>query len=238
MTIERLGVSFLQRGEGKDLLFLHGYMSSKEAFAAQTAYFSRFYKVTAIDFLGFGQSAPLSSPFSVTDYGRWLAETLRALSVRRPHVVAHSFGCRVAIRAAAEDETLFDKIVLVAPAGVVLRRGLRYRCKVQSYRIVKKFAPSFAERKFGSEEYRSLSPVMKESYKAIVNEDLRGYARRVRNDVLIVQGREDRTVCEAEAEAYLRAFPNAVMKKIDGGHFAFAENAVDFNLITEEFLYD
>ena len=53
------GVSLLQKGKGKALLFLHGYLSNKESFSAQIAYFSRFYRVIAIDFLGFGQSQPL-----------------------------------------------------------------------------------------------------------------------------------------------------------------------------------
>jgi pimeloyl-ACP methyl ester carboxylesterase len=78
---------------------------------------------------------------------------------------------------------------------------------------------------------------MKESYKKIVNEDLRACAKRVENRVLIVQGKKDKTVREEEALTYLDAFPWAKMKKIDGGHFAFAENPVAFNLITENFLY-
>ncbi len=230
-------VSFIQKGTGKDLLLLHGYLSSKEAFAAQVAYFSKFYRVTALDFLGFGQSAPLKESFSVGDYSRWLVAALHVLGVRKPHVIAHSFGCRVAIKTAAENVNIFDKMILTGPAGVILHRGMGYKFRVAAYRLVKKFAPRFAEKRFGSKEYRSLSPIMKESYKKIVNEDLRACAKRVQNRVLIVQGTRDKTVSSAEAEAYVDAFPWAKMKKIEGGHFAFAENPVVFNLIAEEFLY-
>lgn len=230
-------VSFIQKGTGKDLLLLHGYLSSKEAFAAQVAYFSKFYRVTALDFLGFGQSAPLKESFSVGDYSRWLVAALHVLGVRKPHVIAHSFGCRVAIKTAAENVNIFDKMILTGPAGVILHRGMGYKLRVAAYRLVKKFAPRFAEKRFGSKEYRSLSPIMKESYKKIVNEDLRACAKRVQNRVLIVQGTRDKTVSSAEAEAYVDAFPWAKMKKIEGGHFAFAENPVAFNLIAEEFLY-
>lgn len=230
-------VSFIQKGTGKDLLLLHGYLSSKEAFAAQVAYFSKFYRVTALDFLGFGQSAPLKESFSVGDYSRWLVAALHVLGVRKPHVIAHSFGCRVAIKTAAENVNIFDKMILTGPAGVILHRGMGYKLRVAAYRLVKKFAPRFAEKRFGSKEYRSLSPIMKESYKKIVNEDLRACAKRVQNRVLIVQGTRDKTVSSAEAEAYVDAFPWAKMKKIEGGHFAFAENPVVFNLIAEEFLY-
>lgn len=231
-------VSFLQKGKGKDLVFFHGYLSSKEAFSAQIEYFSKFFRVTVFDFSGFGGSAPLKEPFSVTDYAVWTKAFLNAVGVVKPHVAAHSFGCRVAVKMAASDGETFDKILLTGPAGVILKRGFGYRMKVKTYRAVKKIAPNFAEKRFGSAEYKSLSPVMKASYKKIVNEDLRGDARKVENEVLIVQGRSDLTTPLEEAEAYLSCFKRGKMTVLDGGHFAFAENPTRFDLIAEEFFCD
>lgn len=219
------------------MLFLHGYLSSKEAFITQIDYFSRFFRVTAIDFIGFGQSAPLKEPFSVGDYAKWLTEVTARLGLNKPIVVAHSFGCRVAVKAAARDNELFDKLILTGPAGIIVNRGFSYRFKVKLYRMVKKIAPRYAEKRFGSAEYRSLSPIMKESYKRVVNEDLRVAARSVNLPVLIVEGLEDRVTTQREAEIYLEHFPNAVLKNIEGGHFAFAENPTAFHLAIEEFLY-
>ena len=108
--MELSDVSFLQKGTGKDLVLLHGYLSSKEAFGAQVEYFSRFFRVTALDFLGFGGSRYLTNAFSVGDYAIWTRKVLTALRVQKPHVIAHSFGCRVAIKMASEDEETFDKI--------------------------------------------------------------------------------------------------------------------------------
>ena len=220
------------------MLFLHGYLSSKEAFLYQIRYFSAFYRVTAIDFLGFGASEQLKNPFSVADYSNWLKEILEKLGVKKPCVIAHSFGCRVAVKTACLDSEIFDKIVLTGPAGIILNRGLSYKIKVKTYRIVKKFFPKYAERRFGSKEYRSLSKVMKESYKKIVNEDLREDAKKVKNPVLLIQGNADKTTTEKEAKIYLESFPNAKLIKTDGGHFAFIDNPTRFNLIVEEFLYE
>ena len=223
---------------GKDLLFLHGYLSSKEAFTAQIEYFSRFYRVTAIDFLGFGQSSPLNAPFSVSDYASWTREALALLGVKTPTVVAHSFGCRVAIKMASQEATAFDKLLLTGAAGVILKRGITYHAKVKAYRWIKKFAPRYAEKHFGSEEYRSLSPIMKESYKKIVNEDLRDCARKIENEVLIVEGNKDKTTPLREALAYLGCFKNGRLRLAQGGHFAFVDDPVAFNLIAEEFFYE
>ncbi|MBQ2701922.1 MAG: alpha/beta hydrolase [Clostridia bacterium] len=214
---------------------MHGYLSSKEAFTAQIDYFSRFYRVTAIDFLGFGQSKPLQRPFSVADYAEWTKEVLTALGVETPHVIAHSFGCRVAVKLASQG--YFDKMVLTGAAGVILKRGLSYRLKVGTYRLVRKFAPRFAEKRFGSAEYRSLSPIMKESYKKIVNEDLREDAHLIENEVLLITGDRDTVTPLAEAKAYLERLKRGKLTVIKGGHFAFAEDPVSFNLAVEEFFY-
>ena len=131
------GVSVLQAGSGKDLVFLHGYLASKESFYPQITYFSRFYRVTAFDFLGFGQSDPLMRPFSVSDYCDWTEEMLHKLNIVFPHVIAHSFGGRVAIKCLSRGE-LFDKAVLCGCAGIVKKRTLSYRVKVKTYRFVKK----------------------------------------------------------------------------------------------------
>ena len=237
MTVSLSEVSFLQKGKGKDLLFLHGYLSSKEAFTAQINYFSRFFRVTAIDFVGFGGSKPLTEPYSVDDYAVWTEEVLRLLEVKKPHVVAHSFGCRVAVKLASRFPDCFDKILLTGAAGVILKRSFRYYLKVKTYRLVKRFAPKFAEKRFGSTEYRTLSPVMRESYKKIVNEDLRGCAGKIENEVLLVQGREDTTTPKKEAEAYLACLKRGRLVMMDGGHFAFAEHPLAFNLIVEGFFY-
>ena len=220
------------------MVFLHGYLSSKEAFYRQIEYFSKFYRVTAVDFIGFGKSGPLTKPFSVEDYALWLQEVLLELRVRKPRVIAHSFGCRVAVKLASMDGAFFDKMLLTGPAGIIMNRGFAYHCKVKSYRLIKKFAPRFAEKHFGSAEYKRLSPIMKESYKKIVNEDLRGCARQVQNQVLLVVGKQDETTPLKEGKVYLESFPNAELRSIEGGHFAFVDDPLTFNLIVEEFLYE
>ena len=190
-----------------------------------------------MDFPGFGKCGELREPYSVGDYAEWLYGVMQELDLRKPHVIAHSFGCRVAVKLASRDNDLFDKILLTGPAGVILKRGFTYRARVWAYRRVKRIFPRWAEKKFGSAEYRGLSPVMKESYKKIVNEDLRDCARLVKNRVLIVEGRADTTTPMTEAKAYLACFARGKLCEIEGGHFAFAEHPLAFNLIAEEFLY-
>ncbi len=228
-------IAYLQRGAGKDVVLLHGYLASKESFYPQFEYFSRYFRVTALDFPGFGEAEPLPAAWSVADYADWTQTALSSLGISFPHVIAHSFGGRVAIKLLARGA--FDRAVLAGCAGIVPRRTLSYRVRVKAYRAVKKVAPRFAERRFGSAEYRTLSPLMKESYKKIVNEDLREEARRIARPVLLINGTEDRATPPSFAKIYLSCIPQSKFFCMEGcGHFAHLEDPLAFNAAAEEFL--
>lgn len=228
----------LQAGSGKDIVFLHGYLSCKESFYPQISYFSKFYRVTALDFPGFGEGGPLPSPWSVDDYADWTERKIRELGLCFPHVVAHSFGGRVAVKCLSRGE-LFDRAVLCGCAGIVPKRTLRYKLRVKTYRAVKKIAPRYAEKKFGSEEYRSLSPVMRESFKKIVNEDLRGDAEKITRPVLFVNGDKDGETPVSSAKIYVSRVKGSRLLVLRGcGHFAHLDDPLAFDLAAEEFFND
>lgn len=218
------------------MLMLHGYMSCKESFFYSISYFSRFYRVTAPDFPGFGASSPIPAAWSVGDYAAWLKDFISAAGMKRPHVIAHSFGARVAIKLAAAYPQLFGRMVITGGAGVLKPRTRAYRRRVAAYRLVKKFAPRLAEKKFGSAEYKKLCPLMRESYKKIVNEDLLADAGKIQIPVLLVYGAED-TVTPAAEEglAFARAMPHGRLAVIEGGHFAFSQNHNVFNSTAAHF---
>ncbi len=228
-------ISYLTRGEGKDLIFFHGYGASKECFLRQIDYFSRSFKVTALDFSGFGQSGKLKYPYSLKDYADETLEFMKERGIVKPHLIAHSFGVRVAIKI-CESENAFDKMLLTGAAGVITNRNLAYKLKVLSYRAVRKLFPLYAERRFGSEEYKKLSPIMKESYKKIVNEDLREISSLIESEVLFVNGENDKTTPLKQIKIYNEYIKNSKLKILKNcGHFAFLDDGFAFNLIAEEF---
>ncbi len=227
-------ISCLQKGEGKDLVMLHGYLASKESFYPQIAYFSNFYRVTALDFPGMGGADALEEPFSVSDYADWTASALRELGVKDPYLMAHSFGGRVSIKLLARG--LAEKAVLCGCAGIVPKRGAAYRLRVGVYKFVKKIAPAYAESHFGSEDYRKLSPVMRESFKKIVNEDLREEAKRISRPVLFINGGNDRETPVSSAKILHACVRGSGLLVLPGcGHFAHLDDPLAFQLAAEEF---
>ena len=232
-----MNIAYLRRGEGKDLVFLHGYLSCKESFYPQIGYFSQHFRVTAPDFPGFGKSDRIPAAWSVGDYADWLEGFFKEQGIVFPYVIAHSFGGRVALKCLARG--LIDRAVLTGCAGIVKKRTMAYRIRVGGYRLVKRVAPRFAEAHFGSREYRSLSPLMRESYKKIVNEDLREEAGRIARPVLYLYGERDKETPLSSGRILHECTAGSKLAVFKGcGHFAHLEEPLLFNLAAEEFLDD
>lgn len=226
-------------GKGKDILLLHGYMSCKESFYYQIKFLSQYFKVTAPDILGFGASSPLPSAYSVGDYAEWLGRFMKKSRLERPCVLAHSFGARIALKYFSEHPSEAEKLIITGGAGIVKPRSKKYIRRVTAYRRIKKLFPRFAERHYGSVEYRKLSPVMRESYKKIVNEDLRGCAEKISLPTLLIYGAEDTvTPAAEEGEIFRSLIKGSSLIVTQGGHFCFSEYPEIFNGLIYGFLKD
>ncbi len=223
--------------EKKQLLFLHGYLSEGGAFAAQTRFFSQYFDCFAPDLPGFGKNAAMPYPYALGDYVNWLKDYMRENGVVKPHVVAHSFGARVAVKAAAEDGALFSALVLTGAAGLRPRRSLAYRAKRLKFLLLKPFRTRKELEKYYSSDYRALSGVMRESFVKIVNEHLEACAKKVKNPVLLVYGENDRETPLYMARRYKKLIAGSRLLVLkNAGHFAFAERVAAFNYPVREFL--
>ena len=221
----------------QQLLFLHGYLSDGNAFAAQTRFFSRYFACYAPDLPGFGKNGAMPYPYSLDDYVAWLKGYMRENGIVKPHVVAHSFGARVAVKAAAEDGGLFSSLVLTGAAGMKPRRTLSYRVKKMKFSLLKRFKSREELEKYYSSDYRALNAVMRESFKKIVNEHLERAAKKVHNRVLLVYGEKDRETPLYMARRYRRLISGSRLIVIrNAGHFVFAERVAAFNYPVREFL--
>jgi pimeloyl-ACP methyl ester carboxylesterase len=128
LTFERLRtrsgqVSVLSAGAGPDvLLCLHGLGGTKASFLPTVAALADRYRVVAMDFPGFGESAkPIGAPYDSAWFARTAFDTLDALGVDRAHVAGNSMGGRVAIEAGLIDRARVRSLMLLSPALAWLR---------------------------------------------------------------------------------------------------------------------
>ena len=218
-------------------MFLHGYLSSGKSFSYQIPFFKKDFRVFAPDLKGFGENKGMEYPYSLSDYVREVKEYMAENGIVKPHVIAHSFGARIAIKAAAKDKDLFDKIVLTGAAGIKPKRKIGYRLKRCVFKTLKLIVPKEKLSMFYSSDYNNLSPVMKESFIKIVNEHLDSVLPEVKNAALLLFGENDKETPLYMAKKLNSGIKNSKLIIIkDAGHFAFVDKPVRFNMEVREFL--
>ncbi len=215
---------------------LHGFMSNKESFYYQIAYFKNFRRVVAIDITSFGNSKKMQSAYALDDYVNDILNVINELNLSCYDILAHSFGGRIAIKLANIDSRL-QKLILTGSAGLKPKRKLKYYIKVYSYKLLKKLLPKSKLKRFGSSEYRALSGLEKQSYVKIVNCFLDNDAKKITNETLLVFGKTDAETPLYMAKRFNKYIKNSQLYLINGaGHFCFVEKPHEFNAIVKEFL--
>lgn len=102
------------------LLLLHGTAGSLENFCANIAAFAEHFRVIAIDMLGCGRTDKPPFDYRIQDYARHALGVLDALDLQEAAVVGVSLGAWVAAAMALEQPARVRRLVLVAPAGIIV----------------------------------------------------------------------------------------------------------------------
>lgn len=224
------------KGSGKPLVLLHGYMSSKEAFVGQIEFFSRYFTVCAPDLTGFGENSDMPYPYSLDDYVAEFVSLANSLG-GRVRVIAHSFGCRIALKAAATSNVI-EKAALCGVAGLRPVFSFKRFIKKKSYLLLKRFIPlDVAEKVFFSADYRLAKGNLKQSFKTVTSEYLDGLLPSVNCPVFCLFGERDKDTPPVLLKRLKAGVPHCDGTIMRGcGHFCFIDNPAGFNLIVREFL--
>ncbi len=176
-------------------------------------------------------------PYSLDDYVRELKEYFNKNGIVRPHVVAHSFGARVILKALYNEPDLVDKLVLTGSAGLKPKLTLKKRVKKIVFSFLKRFIKREKLKRFYSKDDLALDAVMKESFKKIVAENLDYTLAGIKNQTLIVFGERDKETPLYMAKKFNQGVKGSRLFVIkDAGHFCFIDKPHKFNSEVREFL--
>lgn len=219
------------------LLFLHGYLADSKTFFNQIQHFEKFLNVFAFDLKGFGTNANMQYPYSLDDYIDEVNEYKYKHNIVKPHLIAHSFGGRIALKGLYKDKNFCDKLVLTGSAGLKPKITLNKKIKKLAFNILSKFIDKKKLTKFYSKDYLALNPIMQKSFVKIVNEHLDYTLTSISNKTLIIFGEDDRETPLYMAKKLNKNIKNSkliIMK--NAGHFCFIDKPLAFNLAVENFL--
>jgi len=246
LTVRGIRIRWTSIGRGKPLLLLHGWGTSLDTFADMSDDLGRFFRVTAFDFPGHGSSDLPPATWTVDDFVGLTLDVMAELGVERPSIIAHSFGGRVAVKLAACKPEAVDRLVLVDSAGVppqrtvgrVLKRVASRSANIAGRRLGRpgRAIRRAIVRRIASPDYLNAGP-LRDTFLAVVSEDLRPWLARIACPTLLVWGESDADTPLADARTMVKLIPGARLLVLkNAGHFSYLDQYGRFRLAVRPFL--
>ncbi len=225
IKIKDIDVNYIQYGEGKDILLLHGWGQNIEMMKMLGDPFSDRYRITILDLPGFGLSSEPKEDWDIGKYSDFLEEFVKELNIKKPIVIGHSFGGRLAIRYSSNHSV--EKVVLFGAPCIRVEQKLPFYVKVLKTLKKLPFMDKFGEymkKYIGSRDYKAASPVMRQTLVNVVNEDLSSFARQIEEPTLLIWGTNDTEAPISEARDLEKLMVDAALIELPGTHYAYIEN--------------
>lgn len=237
IKIDNINVNYIQYGEGKDVLLLHGWGQNIQMMKPIGDNLCRNHRITIIDFPGFGESDEPLVPWTIRDYAVLVEKLVKELGIKKPVVMSHSFGGRVAIYFSADNP--IEKLVLFGSPCIreetALPLSVRILKKLKTLPGLDKLGEKM-KKYIGSRDYKAASPIMRQTLVNVVNEDLASYARRIEEPTLLIWGENDTEAPVEGAKELEKIMIDAGLIILPGTHYAYLENLGQVITILNNFI--
>lgn len=229
-----------------DILILHGWkasISSSEAWYSPliTHLKKKKHVVYAPDLPGFGSCQRPERPFSVSDYAEWVSRYIQKNKLKKPLVIGHSFGGRVAIKLFAQHPNQVNTLVLTGVPGYPPASNK----KIATLKIIAKLGGSVftlplltilsspARKLFykliGAWDYYHANGIMRETFKIVIVEDLIKAMKEIRAKTTLIWGAEDTITPVWIGERMKKTIANAQLTVIPlGSHMVLIDRPKEF----------
>ena len=223
--IKNIKINYKQYGEGEDIVLLHGWGQNIEMMKPLGDNFCDRFRVTILDLPGFGESDEPTASWNIDKYAEMLEEFVKMLRIKKPIVMGHSFGGRVAIRYSAQNP--IEKLVLFG--SPCIRKEEKLSLKVRFLKKLKVLPGmssigEYMKQFIGSRDYKAASPIMRQTLVEVVNEDLSRYAKEIEEPTLLIWGEQDEEAPVEEARELEKIMIDAALILLPGTHYAYLEN--------------
>jgi pimeloyl-ACP methyl ester carboxylesterase len=243
-------IRYIEAGQGRAVILLHGLGAVKEIWMANFASLSAAHHVYALDQLGFGHSDKPMLEYKIATWVDFLYGFMQAENIRTATLVGNSLGGWIALEFTAQHPEMVEKLVLVDAAGLVWEAGgpvvdlnpsslAGWRTLLESL---------FYDKKMVSDQLvlRVFTDHMRNNDGYTIERTLAGFAhaqfeddklKLVHAPTLVVWGRQDELISVARAEKFRDGIAGAKLVVIEQcGHLPQVERPDEFNRAVLDFL--
>lgn len=240
-TLSVNGLAVFYREEGRPsngevkngtVLILHGWGSKSDTWRdVQLDLADRGYHVVVPDLPGFGQTPQPPHPWSLKEYSAFVDELAILLGFEQFTLAGHSFGGRIAIDYAIRHPRRLRSLILCDTAGITRRKKLKtkiFLVLTKGGNLIFSLPPLFLFKPIvlkvwyriaGERDYYRASPLMRETMKRVMDENLRAHLPHITQPTLILWGEDDVATPVADALIIHQSIPRTHLHIFPGtGH--------------------
>lgn len=251
INIDGQKINYINKGKGKTVLLLHGWGVNINLYKNIIDNMSKYSNVYALDMPGFGKSDEPKEIWDLDNYVELVEEFINKLKLNNLILIGHSFGGRIIIKMASKNALKFkiSRIILLGSAGIKHKLSLKKAIKVKTYKICKKIISSKfinkifpnlvnnVKNKFGSEDYKNASQIMRGCLVKVINEDLSELLKYINYNTLLIWGTEDKATPLEDGRKMHKLIENSTLIEIQGAtHYAFLEKPLYINKVIDKFI--
>ena len=219
---EVIDYDFFNNKKDKTILFLHGWGGNKFSFQSTINLLANQYNILTITLPTIENT---TSVWNLFDYTNLVKQILLLHSISNAVVICHSFGFRIAMLLKKEID--INKLVVTGGAGLKKENFFKKISKNNNKIILKQAKFKNFYKKIASDDYSRLSKTNKETFKNIVNLNLK-FAIKFDCPILLFWGKKDKETPLWIARKILSK-NKAKLITTDSGHFTYLENSSLFN---------
>lgn len=248
---DNITIYYEKYGDGdKNIIILPGWGETRKTFSYMIGFLKNYFTVYIIDYPGFGNSPMPNKDLTIYDYSELIYDLIKENNIIDPILIGHSFGGRIITTLLGYYNYTFKNIIYMNSAGIKPKKTLVKTIKTIIYKSLKKIGcilPNkykkvflqFLFSKFASVDYKNLSINMMQTFKNIVNEDLKPYLKNIKAKTLIIWGSEDESTPVKDGYTMNKLIPNSELIVIEKtNHFTYLEKPELINKIIFEQLKD
>ncbi|GFI61773.1 3-oxoadipate enol-lactonase 2 [Clostridiales bacterium] len=220
-------MNYLDKGNGEVLILLHGNGEDSTYFSNQIEYFSRFYRVIALDTRGHGKSPRGVMPFTIGQFASDLYDFMTYMKIDRAHILGFSDGGNIAMVFAIKHPEMVSSLIL--NGANMYNSGVKARVQIPiiiGYRVASLFAKRCKRAKQNAEMLGLMvnDPNLKVEH-----------LKAIKAKTLVIAGTRD-MIKTSHTKLIYRSIKNAKLAIIKGDHFIANKNSKDFNRVVRRFL--
>ncbi len=194
-TINNKKLHYEAEGNGKPILFVHGWGGSMKSLYKLHSLAAKKYTSIIIDLPGFGESDNPDPEWGVGEYAQHITTFIKSLNLGPVNYFGHSFGGAVGIYASTHFSGVVDKLILCNSAFKREPKKEKNNKKIVAliknsyiYPYVKKLYYKI----FHPDSDILVAPHLEINFRKIVTEDLTPIIPKISNKTLILWGENDR----------------------------------------------